>query len=390
MRTVPSAALLMCTPAFILASWPAGAQNDECASAIALAVGSTCVPVPGHWIGASQSMPADTCGGSASPQAMDVWYAVTATSAITIVEVQSADSNDAVLEAFGGTCGALVELQCADATLFGGVESISLATTIGETYFVRTYWWDYGLVPSDLDHAICAYEGPPPPGNDHCGDAVPGTLSAGSPLTFTGSTQGADTAGDYAPGSALEGSEPSVWHAFTTIECTNVTIAYCATDPAFDHVLSVLATGCPADSLVYAGSFDLLACGDGDATLFFDSLAAGTYYLPVLFDADDANGPYGIEVGATSCLVAIQEASDHGSWHAVADGSAITITGPVLEATTVVHLFQADGRWLMSGQLSPGEGRQHRIDLPATTGPGLLLVRIRTSQGSPVLSVWWD
>src|SRR4030095_2065970 len=95
-------------------------------------------------------------------------------------------------------------------------------------------------------------------------------------------------------------------HAFMTTECANVILDYCGTDPEFENVWNVLATGCPADSVVYASSFDLFGCGNGNATLHFDSLAAGTYYLPVLFDADDANGPYTVEVIASSCVVGVE------------------------------------------------------------------------------------
>lgn len=389
MCSIPVAQLVIIAPAFMLAAVAANGQNDECASAITMTVGTTCAPVPGHWIGASESQPADTCGGFASPLAADVWYVFTATSSVTIVEVQSADSNDAVLEVFSGACAALSSIACSDETLFGGIEPIALGTNVGETYFIRTYWWDYGLIPLDLEFTICVYEGPPAPANDQCANAIEEFLTVGSSLTFTGTTAGSDTSGDYAPGSALQGPDPVVWHAFTTTECAGVTISYCATDPAFDDVLAVLATGCPADSLVYAGSFDLLACGDGDATIHFDSLAAGTYYLPVLFDPEDANGPYGIAVDAVPCVVTVPENVATGNWHAFAVDGHITITGNRSAEAWSVDVFRADGRMIPSGPVAPIEDGGLEVRLSEDPGAGILYVRVRSATGSRVMPLWW-
>ena len=173
-----------------------------------------------------------------------------------------------------------------------------------------TYWIP---VRMDADSAAGAYAiqvitsacGPmPPPANDLCADVTPEPLAAGTTLTFTGTTEGATDTDDYEPGSDLEGEAPSVWHAFTTSECTDVTVSYCGTTPAFGNAWIFLSPSCPAgNDYRVADSFDIVTCPDGNITLSFTALAAGTYFLPVMFDVDQANGPYTIDVTAAACTV---------------------------------------------------------------------------------------
>lgn len=356
-------------------------DNDECALAIMLAVNDSCVLTTADWNDATQSLPADTCGGFASPSANDLWYSFIATSGSTIVRVMSADSNDAVVEAYGGDCASLEVLACSDETLSGGVETIALATTIGATYHVRTYWWDYGAFPADADLSICVFNGPPSPANDDCGSVTAQNLSIGTSLLFSGTTTGADTAGDYAPGSTIIGEDPSVWHAFTTTECANVTIEYCGTDPAFEIVWNVLATACPADSVITGTSPDWDACGDGNITLHFDSLAAGTYYLPVLFDLDFANGPYTVEVSATQCVVGIGDIVQDEEWTVLADDGGILLWHDGALGDARFELFSLDGKLVCAGALEPSVDGHYRIVLPGSAAPGIRILRVTAGDG---------
>lgn len=139
------------------------------------------------------------------------------------------------------------------------------------------------------------------PVNDGCTSDAD-ALEAGEVLTYTGTTTGATNSGDFVPGSELDGEAATVWHAFTTTECTNVTVSYCGTTPAFGNVWIILTPSCPAgDDYILASTYDFTTCVDGNATLVYTYLPAGTYYLPVMFDATDANGPYSINVSAEAC-----------------------------------------------------------------------------------------
>ncbi|HNK42513.1 MAG TPA: hypothetical protein PL002_15100, partial [Flavobacteriales bacterium] len=136
------------------------------------------------------------------------------------------------------------------------------------------------------------------PTNDDCGSVTAENLNIGGSVNFTGSTAGATDVGDYEAGSQLDGEAPSVWHAFTISDCADVTVSYCGTDPVFGNAWIVLATSCPASALVFNNNFDQTTCSDGNLTIRYLGLAAGTYYMPVMLDTAVANGPYTISVSA--------------------------------------------------------------------------------------------
>ncbi|MBK9761658.1 MAG: T9SS type A sorting domain-containing protein [Flavobacteriales bacterium] len=155
------------------------------------------------------------------------------------------------------------------------------------------------------DYTLNITAAEPAPVNDLCSSVTATALGVGSSITFTGDNTGATFTNDYAVGSQLETlGLASVWHAFTTTECSNVTVSYCGTDPAFLDFWIVLATTCPADVAVFNSSFNTTDCVDGNGTIYFTGLPAGTYYLPVMNDpalASLAVGPYTIEVSAEAC-----------------------------------------------------------------------------------------
>jgi hypothetical protein len=95
--------------------------------------------------------------------------------------------------------------------------------------------------------------------------------------------------------------EPNVWEAFTITACSDVTLDYCGTVPAFGNAWLNLALGCPCASFTPAGAFDVFTCPDGNVTINWSGLAAGTYYYPVMLDpGNGAIGPYTINVVANA------------------------------------------------------------------------------------------
>jgi hypothetical protein len=112
--------------------------NDECAAAIGLTPGATCVTTAGSVLGATESQPASLCSGATSSSANDVWYSFVATGSTYAITANSAF--DGVLEVFSGNCGSLSSLGCAD--LFGGNSSETVALNsfvAGNTYYVRYF-----------------------------------------------------------------------------------------------------------------------------------------------------------------------------------------------------------------------------------------------------------
>jgi len=142
------------------------------------------------------------------------------------------------------------------------------------------------------------------PVNDGCAGVTFEALAAGASLTFSGDNTGATEAGDFEAGSGLEGFGAVVWHGFTTTACTNLALQYCGQDPAWQNLAAFLARTCPATDADYVtySSGNFTECGDGNATIYFNGVEAGSYYLPVLLDdSASAVGPYTIVLSATAC-----------------------------------------------------------------------------------------
>ncbi|MGB3526739.1 MAG: GEVED domain-containing protein [Flavobacteriales bacterium] len=134
------------------------------------------------------------------------------------------------------------------------------------------------------------------PVNDECSGAVNQDLAVGSTVTFTGDNTGATT------GSDSLGTTPAVWEMFTTTECSNLAISYCGTTPAFGNAFANLFIGCPLTDFIPNSGFDVTTCGDGNFTIQYSEVPAGTYHYAIMLDAaNDAVGPYTLNVSATAC-----------------------------------------------------------------------------------------
>ncbi len=307
---LPKEVVRVCTPAPVKGapvqhgrSYRGGAPvNDNCAGAIQLTVGSSCLPVQGNTAGASQSLAAITCATFVGNADDDVWYKFTATAAALTVRVDGSSGFDAVVDVRSGACNG-ANIACADATISDGVEQVSLTgLTIGATYLVRVYDYDQG-VPLTTDFTICVFGTAQPPSNDQCFNVVGQPLAVGGSINFSGTTAGATATSDAVAASDLDDGVPKVWHRFTTSTCATITIEYCGTSPEFDQVYTALTTTCPANAFV-PGSADFTSCVDGNATITFTQVPAGSYYFPVGQFGAATTGPYAITVSAQACAPA--------------------------------------------------------------------------------------
>ncbi|HBC46296.1 MAG TPA: hypothetical protein DEO84_10225 [candidate division Zixibacteria bacterium] len=148
----------------------------------------------------------------------------------------------------------------------------------------------YGPYTMNVSGVAC----PQAPPNDNCTAVEPQPLVVGAPLTFTGNNIGA----------TLDcpnlGNNPEVWEAFTTNECMDVTIDYCGTDPLFNQVYVAISDACPCGNIILAQHYNFDVCGDGNASITFYGLPAGTYYAPI-FSAGGALGPYTMHINGVPC-----------------------------------------------------------------------------------------
>lgn len=305
--------------------------NNDCSGATQLTVGSVCAPVTGSTLGATQSLAAITCNTFVGSAEDDVWYRFTATAAALTVRVDGSSGFDAVVDVRSGTCNGTT-IGCADATIADGVEQVSLTgLTVGASYAVRVYDY-FATAPATPEFTICVFGTPPPPPNDQCFNVVGQPLAVGGSLTFSGTTAGATTTGDAAAGSDLDDGVPKVWHRFTTTTCANVSVSYCGITPAFDQVYIALTTACPANTFI-AGQFDFTTCPDGNATVSFLQLPAGSYYLPVGQFGGSTSGPYSIAVSASACAPPPANDECANATPLVVGSSCQPVTGDVANAS---------------------------------------------------------
>jgi len=141
----------------------------------------------------------------------------------------------------------------------------------------------------------------PAPPNDDCTAVTPAVLTNGTSVTFTGTTLGATM--NAAETSVL--GTPTVWEAVTLSgACNNLTIDYCGT-PAGNMTgnMWIVYTDCLTEFTI--GDYDFTTCPDGNGTLSFINLPAGTYYLPVISDSTyNTLGDYTMNVISVDCPVA--------------------------------------------------------------------------------------
>ncbi|MDG1050536.1 MAG: hypothetical protein P8R46_10055 [Planctomycetota bacterium] len=152
----------------------ASAQNDECATAATLTVGSVAFDTTS----ATLSSTPWPCAAGGAP---DLWYAFTAPNAASYSFDTCGSSYDTAIEVFDGACGALNPLICNDDSC-GLQSSTTLTFNAGDSVFVRVGGYS-GSTGAGL---ITATELliPPPSGSVA---AWLTAVGAGTPATYTNS-----------------------------------------------------------------------------------------------------------------------------------------------------------------------------------------------------------
>jgi hypothetical protein len=278
-------------------------------------------------------MAAITCNGYTADVANDLWYSFTATSVGTIFQAMGGPDIDPIIEVFSGDCGALVSEGCADGTLVNETEAVAFATTPGSVYYARVYFWPYDTPPTDYSFTVCVYGAPDPPANDGCSGVTPQPLEQGTPLTFTGTTAGATINGDFAQPDI--NTHAAVWHAVTITECADLTIDLCGTSPAFTNGYGIIDTSCPSDTAtqILYSTVNTTSCDDGNFTVIYYGVPAGTYYLPVWSELGVAYGPYTLNVSSAPCTPPPANDNCDGAIALTPGASCVPVDGTTFLAT---------------------------------------------------------
>ena len=263
--------------------------NDNCAGAITLTPGTSCTPVSGDVAGATQSIAAILCNAFTGTADDDVWYKFTANATEMNVSVTGSVDFDAVIDLRSGGCNG-ANIACADATFTEGTETINATgLMVGTQYYVRVFDW-YNLAPASTTFNICVYATPPAPANDECVDAVIQNLSVPGTVVVNGDNTGATDSEGF--------GFNTTWEAFTITDCADVTADYCGTDPAFGEFVLALVSDCGLTTIFDTTSTS--ECADGNISMQFDNLAAGTYYF-IVAESPLATGAYTLNFTAVTC-----------------------------------------------------------------------------------------
>ncbi len=237
--------------------------NDDCVNAVELisANGPSFLTqgLQALTINATQSQPG--CVNVAASDD-DVWFRFTAQAASHTVLLTSTD--DVVVQAFTGSCGALTSVWCDDAWSYAHAIT---GLTAGQVVYLCVY----SESTSAQDWADVRISITGPPANDECADALPISVSDGleNGQTYAFSLGGAtsSTVNQYA--TAMD-----VWYAFTAPSAGLVF------EKQNTYQLSLYEPGCG----------DALANATGSTALVLTNLVPGTTYL---LKAGDSNADQG-------------------------------------------------------------------------------------------------
>jgi hypothetical protein len=272
----------------------------------------------------------------------NIWYRYTATCDGIATVGLCGSSYDTKLRVFdGGACPTTTTSLAENDDACGGAlqSSVTFLCVAGNQYMIEVG----GYSTSSGDGLLNVSCGLPPetPPNDNCVDVTPVPLVLGSPLTFTGNNAGSTN------DCSLTAPDPEVWHAFTTTDCMNVTVDYCGTAPAFGNIYIVLITGCPCGGYLL-GTYEFTSCGDGNGTITYENLPAGTWYIPVLNDPSyGASGPYTINVNGVVCpLAPPNDNCEDVTPVALTPGVPAVFTGDNNGATPDCASFPGKNAWL--------------------------------------------
>lgn len=359
-----------------------GIANDDCSSAqlIYMVPPNLCAQqaTDGDNTGASEGYVESTCEPFPF-SGPDVWYKFhsgnhnMAGITVTPTTTQGRDWGFVMYESCDGA-----EVACG----MNSSAAVNVAIQPGKFYYIQVYSnLDYGAAGT---FRLCVRysTGITAPVNDGC-PSTPSALSIGTPLTFTGTTVGATIDNDFAAGSYFYGKHATVWHAFTTSACTDLTIDYCGTAVAPEPTWAILSTTCPGNYEVLTGDL-ATPCTNGSPVLNFEDVPAGTYYLPVLSEYPAAYGPYTIQVAASACSGLGVETLDHATWsiHPNPGNGDFTVRTSTLVGNASIELFDLTGRKVYTEKAFLGNGTEHLLPLEGQLAKGAYMLRISGEMGT--------
>lgn len=319
-----------------LGIFEAKAQSDLCSGAptLVLTNGAACTTYDINGFGLDGAASIGAC--DFSTRNMDAWSRFTAVGGSTTITFTSSNNRDVAVVVYNNaTCTPLVgtQLGCADAvgSVTGGVETVTVATTAGNSYLVRVVRVGGGQ-RAQGDLCIVA--------NDICSNPIALTVGAACvSSTSNGATDNASGGGNTCDGTT---TDRTVWYRFQATN-TSHTINLTAIGGTYDPVITAYSGACGALG-VNIGCQDTGGNGVGE-TLVLTGLTVGNFYLvrvagynvgnsgafcinvtaPVVITNDICSGAISLTIDA-ACVIgttvgALDNTTPTGSTNTTCDGT---------------------------------------------------------------------
>ncbi len=278
--------------------------NDECTGAVSLTVNSTCIPVNGTTIGATQSttLPDPDCGDVGSFDD-DVWYTFTpgtGQTAVTIDFTSVSGEQDLVAQIYtsdDNTCsGTFTTFNCSDDQVGSLPGFVNLAVTEGTTYYIRvfSYSTDPGVTGTS-NFTVCVRTPlTTPPANDDCSGAVALTVSPGTNCTSptSGTTEAATASTETPPNTGASGTNDDVWYSFTATAATHKIELSNFTGTTNDMVIALYSGTC--------GALTLVGDSDPEIAVFNNLTPTEQYYVRIYTYTSSATDYAGFNICVTT------------------------------------------------------------------------------------------
>lgn len=267
-----------------LASLCSFSQSDLCSGATALTPGTTCVTTA---YSVPQGFGSEIANPSCGSPVRDGWYQFTATS--TSCTITATTNRDVALAVYSAcNAGGFVAGTCVNAGGGNATETVSFATTAGQTYLIRLMRMNTGS--NAMTGNICVTTPNTPPANDQCAGATSVTCGG----TYIGSTVLSTATNDPTGTCGTSGVTPGVWFRFTGTGQI-VTASLCGS--SYDTKMQV-----------YSGTCASMTCIDGNddycstqSQVTFNSVNGTNYYIFV-GGFSSATGTYSLTMSCVTPL----------------------------------------------------------------------------------------
>jgi hypothetical protein len=205
------------------------------------------------------------------------WYRFSATSGITYDFSLCGNSEDSYIRIFNTNWDIIQSYDDYGPHCSGSASaSASWVAPSNAVYIISIYHYGCTAFYNSGNLEYRSVGGCTPPSNNDCANATHTNLVDGVTSTLTGT--------GYCSTPSL-GTYKDVWVSFN-VPCSGMSVKldFCTSSPAHTNAYLNVFTDCSWGAFFGASNWDFTTCPDGNITLYWTGLAAGTYYYAILID----------------------------------------------------------------------------------------------------------